>query len=318
MTQITTITPNPAIDLSTSVDRVEPFAKLRCAVPRRDPGGGGVNVARVVNRLGGQVTAIYPAGGISGQLLRHLLERENVPSLAISAAQETRQNVTIFEETTQRQFRFVMPGAALTESEWRACLVALAQGSPRPAFVVASGSLPAGVPDDFYVQVVRTAKQVGAKVIVDTSGPALKSVLRQGLYLIKPNLREFQELTGASPDSEIAQLEAGYRLIDEGQVEVIALSRGADGAILITSTGAWQAEGLPIEVASVVGAGDSFLGAMVLSLARGEEFELALRRGVAAGSAALISPGTELCSVEEAARLLPHVKVKPIARRKQH
>ena len=145
MNQVITVTPSPAIDISTSISRIAPFAKLRCASPQRDPGGGGINVARVVKRLGGEATAIYPIGGATGQLLHRLMEREGVPSLPTTATEETREDFTVFEKTTSQQYRFVLPGAQLSEQEWQQCLTSLANAKPLPNFVVASGSLPPGV-----------------------------------------------------------------------------------------------------------------------------------------------------------------------------
>jgi 6-phosphofructokinase 2 len=310
LTQIITLTPNPAIDVSTSVAKLAPFGKLRCTEPRRDPGGGGINVARVVKRLGGDVAAIYPAGGATGQLLHRLMDREGLRSLAIPAAHETREDFTVFEEATKRQYRFVMPGAPLAEQEWQQCLKALGSATPRPIFVVASGSLPPGVPEDFYGRVARIAKEIGAKAIVDSSGPALAAPLQEGVYLIKPNLREFQQLTATNSADDSALIEAGRRLIGQGRVECIALTLGPQGALLITRDRALRADALPIEPASVVGAGDSFLGAMVWSLAHDGRLDAALRCGVAAGSAALLNPGTELCEAEDVKRLAPQVTIR--------
>ena len=182
MTQIITVTANPAIDVSTSVSKIAPFSKLRCAPANQDPGGGGINVARVVHRLGGDVAAIYPAGGVPGQLLRGLIDREGIRSIAVPASEETRQDFTIFEQATNQQSRFVMPGAPLSGAEWQECIEQIVGSRPRPAYVVASGSLPPGVPEDFFVRVARVAKEMGAKAIVDTSGLPLKAALKEGVY----------------------------------------------------------------------------------------------------------------------------------------
>ena len=206
-----------------------------------------------------------------------------------------------------------MPGAPLREPEWQECLRQVASIMPRPDFVVASGSLPPGVPEDFYGRVARVAKETGAKTIVDTSGPPLKAALREGVYLIKPNLREFQELTGNSYTDDAALIEAGRSLIDQGLVELIALSLGSGGALVITHTLALRAEGLSIKPASVVGAGDSFVGALTWSLAHGDDLAALLRLGVAAGSAALLSPGTDLCRFEDVQSLAPQVIVRPVS-----
>jgi 6-phosphofructokinase 2 len=307
LTQIITVTPNPAIDVATSVGKLAPFTKLRCAAPRHDPGGGGINVARVITRLGGAVAAVYPAGGVAGQRLRHLMDHEGVKSLAIPTAEETREDFTVFEEATKQQYRFVLPGARLAETEWLECLNALESATPRPQFIVASGSLPPGVPADFFARVARAAKQIGARVILDTSGPALTAALEEGVYLIKPNLREFRELTGVAAADDAALIEAGRSLIARKFAALIALTMGPQGALLISADEAFRADGLAIEPASVVGAGDSFLGAMIFSLANNGDLGRALRCGVAGGSAALLRPGTDLCWPEDVERLAPVV-----------
>ncbi|BAL76846.1 1-phosphofructokinase family hexose kinase [Bradyrhizobium cosmicum] len=310
--QIVTLTINPAVDISTSVKKMLPFTKMRCAEAQRDPGGGGINVARVLNRLGAEATAIYPAGGATGQTLAALVEREAVRSIVIPTSNDTREDITVFDETTREQFRLVFPGALLSEFEWQQCLDAIARISPQAAFVIASGSLPPGVPADFYGRVAQAAKGP-AKVIVDTSGSSLKAALDVGVYLIKPNLREFQDLAGISSADEPSLIQAGRRLFDRYRIEIIALSMGPGGALLLTRDVALRAKGLPIELVSVSGAGDSFLGAMVSHLAEGAPLETALRYGVAGGSAALLSPGTGLCLGADVHRLASSVNVTAVA-----
>ncbi|MBB4369943.1 6-phosphofructokinase 2 [Bradyrhizobium sp. cir1] len=310
--EIVTLTINPAVDISTSVKKMVPYTKMRCAEARRDPGGGGINVARVLNRLGLEATAIYPAGGATGQTLAALVEREFVRSIVIPTSHDTREDITVFDETSREQFRLVFPGAFLKEFEWQQCLDAISRVSPQAAFVIASGSLPPGAPADFYGKVARASKGT-AKVIVDTSGASLKSALDAGVYLIKPNLREFQELAGISCADEPSLLEAGRRLLDRYRIEIIALSMGPGGALLLTRDIALRANGLPIEPVSVSGAGDSFLGAMVSSLASGDTLDTALRYGVAGGSAALLNPGTELCLGADVHRLAAGVTITAIA-----
>jgi len=311
LTQIVTLTMNPAVDLSTSVKKMVPFTKMRCAAGHRDPGGGGINVARVLKRLGIDATAIYPAGGATGQLLRDLVEREAVRNILIPARNETREDVTVFDEATREQYRFVFPGTWLGDMEWQECLASIGRITPPPAFVIASGSLPPGVPEDFFALLARASKSQ-SKVIVDTSGPLLETALQHGVYLIKPNLREFQELTGIAACDDATLIAAGRDLIDRGQTEIVALSMGPDGALLITRDLALRANGLAIDPASVSGAGDSFLGAMVWSLVNDGRLDNALRYGVAGGSAALLSPGTELCRAQDVHRLAADVIVSTV------
>jgi 6-phosphofructokinase 2 len=126
MTNIITLTINPAIDVSIAVERVAPVHKLRCTSARRDPGGGGINVARVLKRLGADVVALYPTGGVLGALLRQLVTDEEIPCLTIGISDETRENITVLDQSIGQQYRFILPGPRLSELEWRGCLDAVA------------------------------------------------------------------------------------------------------------------------------------------------------------------------------------------------
>ncbi len=310
MTDIVTITPNPAVDLSTSVEKIVPVYKLRGTSQQRDPGGGGINVARVVRRLGGDVRAIYPVGGPTGDLLRRLLDKEGVPSQTFSIAGETREDFFVSETSTGQPFRFILPGPRLSEEEWQRCLTLLSSIKPSPRFVVASGSLPGGVPDDFYARVTRIAKRLGATMVLDTSGPALAAAVAEGVDLIKPNLREMRELTGQEPN-DAGEWEASAKaLVHDGKVATIALTMGHLGAVLVTRNQVLRAGPLPIAPVGAVGAGDSFLGALLWQLASGGNLEEAFRYAVAGGAAALLNPGTSLCLPDDVERLAQQVAIK--------
>jgi 6-phosphofructokinase 2 len=310
MAEIITLTPNPAIDISTSVDRIVPMRKLRCAPQRRDPGGGGVNVARVVKRFGGDVEAILPVGGFTGQLLRRLINDEEIPHRVIEVEAETREDFSVSELSTAQQYRFVLPGLPLCEAEWRECLKALAGTEPRPKFVVGSGSLPPGVPNDFYAQAAAIARKLGAKFIIDTSGAPLAIAMEHGVYMIKPNLREMRDLVGVELLNQNDWIIAARAYINAGKVEVVALSLGHLGALLVTRDQALRSQ--PIKPVSAVGAGDSFLGAMIFSLAKGKSLTDAFRLGMAAGSSALINEGTELCRPADAYRLYATATIESV------
>jgi 6-phosphofructokinase 2 len=309
---IVTLTINPAVDIFVNVARVEPTRKLRCSAPKRDPGGGGINVARAAHRLGGSVAAIYPTGGAIGKLLHRLVEREGIESLVTPSHVETRENFTAYEETTGEQYRFVLPGSTLHRAEWEAVLDKLTTLSGKPKFVVASGSVPPGVPEDFFARVARHAKQLGAQCVVDTSGPALQMALEEGVTLIKPNLVELSDLIGAPLDTDEARMAACRQLAIDGRADVVALTLGEQGALLVTADKAFRSQPMAIEPVSTVGAGDSFLGGLVAALASGHSLYEAFRVAVAAGSAAVLSAGTELCSEEDVQRLLPKVKVSEL------
>lgn len=312
MIGVATITPNPAVDVSTSVERIVPTSKLRCTAARHDPGGGGINVARVIKRLGGNPIAIYPRGGATGHVLSQLVAREQIESRVCKIAEETRQDFAVDETGTGQQYRFVLPGPALDESEWRSCLECLDTLESRPGFVVASGSLPPGVPADFYARVGKISEGRNAKFVLDTSGPALVTALAQGVYLCKPNLHELSELVGARLDDEASWIRASRGLVEQGRAEIVALSLGHRGALLATRELTLRAQPLPIVPVSSVGAGDSFLGGMIFGLAAGFELEQAFRYAVAAGSSALLNPGTDLCHAADAVRLAARVVVQPL------
>jgi 6-phosphofructokinase 2 len=310
MMDVVTITPNPAVDVSTAVEKIVPVYKLRGAWRRRDPGGGGINVARVIKRLGGEAVAIYPIGGATGDSLHKLVEREGVASQTFTIADETREDFFVSEISTGQQYRFILPGPRLAEGEWRECLNLLSGAEPFPRFVVASGSLPHGVPDDFYARVARVAKRRGAKMILDTSGPALAAAVAEGVDLIKPNLREMRDLTGREPSDASEWEGAAKDLVRNGKVAVISLTMGHLGAALVTRDRILRAPPLAITPVSAVGAGDSFLGALIHGLASGIDLEDAFRLAAAAGAAALLNPGTELCRAEDVRRLAEAVILK--------
>ncbi|WP_210725640.1 1-phosphofructokinase family hexose kinase [Arthrobacter silvisoli] len=300
---ILTLTMNPALDISTSADSIYSGHKLRCGSSRIDPGGGGANVARVIHRLGGQAVAMYTAGGTTGDTYRHLMEAEGIPVLVAPVRGSTRQNFTVDELSTGRQFRFVLEGAELSGREWRNCLRLAARAVPAHGYVVASGSLPPGAPVDFYARVAQMVRKAGARCIVDTSGLALAAALGEGVFMVKPSRRELSELVGADLNDERNLMEAASGLIAQGSAEYVALTLGEDGALLASASGAARIAVPPVKVVSAVGAGDSFLAAFVLRLAQGNPPETALRTAVAAGSAAVLTPATELCRREDVERL---------------
>ncbi len=310
MKTIVTLTMNPAIDKSSTVDRVIPEKKLRCTPPRYEPGGGGINVSRAIRNLGGESVAIYPAGGTTGQMLRELLDEEGLKHYPISADSLTRENLMVFEESTRQQFRFGMPGPTLSDVEWQRCLDHLSTINPRPDYVVASGSLPPGVPDDFYARLAHIAQSLGARVVVDTSGQALRPAIRAGVYLTKPNIGELRELAGKEISHE-AELEAVAReFVEKGQSEVVVVSLGAAGALMVSKEGHQYIRAPMVPVVSRVGAGDSMVAGIVLSLARGQPIPEAVRFGVAAGAAAVMTPGSELCRREDTERLYQQMSQK--------
>jgi len=306
------LTMNPSVDLATETERVVATHKLRCSDTLHDAGGGGINVARVLTRLGGQCTSLCPAGGSSGQWLQARMAQEGMDGVFLPIAGQTRVSFTAHEQTTGAEYRFVMPGPALSDAEWQACLDHLQNLPDFPDLVVASGSLPPGVPTDFYARVARLCRARGARLVLDTAGPALAAALAEGVYLVKPNLRELSELSGQPLDTPAQRRAAAQALVARGQAEVVALTLGHLGALLVTRDGAWSAPPLPIKVASAVGAGDSFVGGMVWALQHHRPLNEAFAWGVATGSAALLTIGTGLCCKEDAQKLFAQVQTTPL------
>ncbi|KQT10871.1 1-phosphofructokinase family hexose kinase [Ramlibacter sp. Leaf400] len=309
MADIVTLTLNPAVDVATAVDRLVPGDKLRCAPPLVHPGGGGINVARVAARLGGDVIALYAAGGPTGELLQQLLREEELTCEALRIAGTTRENLAVQDKSTGQEFRFVLPGPALSPSEWQGGLSRCAQLAGQTSFVVASGSLPPGVPDDFHAR-LSSRLGPGARLVVDSSGPALKAALEAGVFAVKPSLTELRQLTGEPLDTRAEQLEACRRLVRTGRAMMVALSLGREGAMLVSAQGAWRAAGLPVTVAGTIGAGDSFVGGLVCALVRNEPPQEALRHAMAASAATVQERGTALCDAGKVRLLLQRVEVE--------
>lgn len=302
MTNIVTLTLNPALDLSFSVERLVPTCKLRCGEVRRDPGGGGVNVARVVRRLGTDCTAMYLAGGRTGRALTELVSAEHVRVDCVPIVGETRENVAVRETATGHEFRFIAPGPHISSSEAQALFDRLTSLEPAPHFLVASGSLPPGIPTDFYARIARAARTRGMHFVLDTSGEALVAALEEGVYAIKPSIDELRELSGEPLRESTEWAEAARRLVDRGCARIVLLTLGARGALMATGAGIDCVDGLQVPVVSAVGAGDSFLAAFVWSIDRGVPVGDALRYAVAAGTSAVLRAGTVLAQPDEIER----------------
>jgi 6-phosphofructokinase 2 len=303
MHTIATLTLNPALDLSTATERVFHTEKLRCGPPRFEPGGGGINVARVITVLGGRVTAVYPAGGPSGSLLESNLEARGIHQRVVPIAGITRESFSVDESSTGKQYRFVLPGPDLSAAEVKACLDAVTWLDPSPDYLVVSGGFPPNVaPGPLNEEIGKLAKRIGARLILDTS-QAMRFAPAHGVYLMKPNVEELCRMAGHSCDTRGEQIAAARGLVRDGRAEVVVVSIGAEGALLATGD---RVEHFPtprVKVASAVGAGDSMVGAMVLALDRGMGLTDAVRYGVAAGAATLMTPGTELCHRDDVERL---------------
>jgi 6-phosphofructokinase 2 len=305
MVNIITLTINPTIDKSTSVESVASEIKLRCDAPQFHAGGGGINVSRVVKRLGGDPLTIYTVGGGTGQHLVQLLDKENLRSQPIPIAGMTRENLTVYERSSGLQYRFGMPGPEI--NEWQACIDAC---FAQPAdYIVASGSLAPIVPEDFYKRIAERAKGTSTKVIVDTSGKALEACAQAGVYMLKPNLEEIQLLSGKKFETEEALADVVQELIHGGMAQVFVISMGASGAMMVTIDDVVKMRPPVVPVKSKVGAGDSMVAGIVWALSNGEDLRTAVRYGIASGSATVMQAGTQLAHVDDVMRIVKRIAV---------
>jgi len=305
--KILTITFSPAIDKSTSVPLLIPEKKLKCSAPVYEPGGGGINVARAIKRLNGHATAIYFAGGCTGNVFTKLLNKEDIDIIPIKTSGATRENLVVKEMETNQQFRFGMPSVRLTAKACQKCLSAL-ENIPDITYIVVSGSVSPGVPADIFLKIAKIAKSKNAKLIVDTSGEALSQAIAAGVYLIKPNLKELAALAGKEMLSIDQVKEAAKEIIHKFKCEAIVVSLAAQGAILITKSSCYRITPPDVNVQSTVGAGDSMLAGIVYSLQNNKDLVESARFGVACGTAATMNPGTELCHLTDVKKIYKNME----------
>lgn len=305
--RIVTLTVNPALDIAMEAGEVRPGHKVRTHGATYDPGGGGVNVSRVVHALGGQTLAILAIGGLTGRFIEQMLVDAGVPSRTVTVPGTTRVSLTVQETSSGSEYRFVPEGGVLMPSDAERILALL--GDVRAEWLVASGSLPPGFPADFYAQVARLAQRREIRYALDTSGIALAAALHQGVDLLKTSLSEFQSIVGAKPSDGAALADEASRLAASGVASMIALTLGERGAIVATPTDRWTLPAIPVRVRGSVGAGDSFLAGLVLGLARGQPPREALRLALATGAAAVMGHGTARVDRRQVEALLAEVPV---------
>lgn len=311
---VITVTPNPTVDLAVEVDQIRPGIKLRCSDPAIDPGGGGINCARVVVELGGTASAFYLAGGVNGQRMRSLLSGRGVEEHAVEIVEETRQSFHAHPLDGGELYRFVLPGPEVTSAECDHLVDAVVDQVAPGAIVVASGSLPPGAPDDLYAHLARAVRERRGRLVLDTTAPALGLAADEGVFVLRNNQREMAELVGRDLSDHADQEAALAELVDRGAAEVVLMGLGAEGSLVMTADAAWRIPAPQVEVASVVGAGDSLTGALALGLARGWTVERAAVWAVAAGAAAVMTPRTELCRRADVERLVDTIEPRPVPR----
>jgi 6-phosphofructokinase 2 len=315
MRRILTVTLNPALDLSTETARVSANVKLRCAEPRADPGGGGVNVSRAIRQLGGRSDALIAAGGPTGARLVELLKMEGLAPSPLPVGAETRISLSVSDLEDRAQYRFVMPGPLWSARDLSAAAERVAQSARTGDLVIVSGSLPPGAPPDWPLALARRLRAARAHVLLDTSGAPLTAAAaaRDGaLAVLRMDDEEAEALHGGLLSDAAATADFAARLVAEGAVGVTAVARGAEGSVVADATGRWLCAPPKVAVVSAVGAGDSFVAAFAMALAEGRPTPEACAAGVAAAAAAVTTPGTRLCERETFDTLLPQVVVTAV------
>ena len=310
MSDILTITLNPALDVSSSVDIVVPGPKLRCEEPRLDPGGGGVNVSRAVLRLGGQSHAFVALGGETGAAYKSMLDAEQIPLDLFEVEGNTRQSFAIVESSTKRQYRFQLPGPSWSADQTERMLRALAPHLTEGRFVALSGSMPAGVPAEIAATINEIAASSGAKLILDTSGLALIAAAANRatpFAMMRMDGEEATAVSGLNFATPAALADYGQRLIKDGVAARLVMSVGSRGTVGVSASDRFFCQPPKIETLSAVGAGDSMVAAIALEMSRGGSFRDAVRHGVAAAGSAVLTPATELCSKQTADEILERV-----------
>lgn len=305
MNSILTVALNPAVDLSSETERVQHTRKVRTFNERYDPGGGGINVARVVRRFGGEVEALFGAGGELGAMLERLLLEEGTPCRRLPFKGQTRLGHTVQERSTGLEYRFVPKGPAVLPEELEPFIDAVANHGGD--YVVASGSLPEGAPPEIYARMAEVATRRGARFVLDSSGAGLRETLaRSRVFLVKPSLGELEDLVGRKLD-ETGVYRETTALVERGAADFVAVTMGIEGAVLASAEGLLRLRAIHVSTRSAVGAGDSFLGGMIWALSQHWSTEDAFRFGISAGAAAVMTPGTELCRPQDVFELYEHM-----------
>ena len=306
MRDILTVTLNPALDFATHVDSVLPNVKLRCAAPRTDPGGGGINVSRAIALLGGTSRCLVALGGRNGETLAELLRAAGIDLIIHKAPGETRSSLSVRDENRGDQYRFMLPGPAWSPLDVIEAERTIVDSAQPGGISVVSGTLPPGVLPDIVPDLCGKLRAKGSEVIVDTSGPALHLLARAkgpAPDILRMNQEEADDLARRRLHDIRDSADFAQDLVRRGVAGKVIVARGPEGSVLATATDRFHYRAADVPVRSKVGAGDTFVGAFTLSLAQGNDLPRALRRAVAAASAAVMTEGTALCRREDAERL---------------
>ena len=309
---ITTITLNPSLDRMIAVHGLQTGESNRWTSLRSYAGGKGIDVSRAIHEMGGQTVAYGFIGGNEGRMLEILLDQEGVLFSFTPVEQATRTNFIINDARSHQQTIINAPGPHISKKELERFFEKLRKITPLPGTMVFSGSVPPGVPSDIYYSIINETRRYRVKTILDSAVQWLREGVKAKPYLIKPNVREAEELLETELPTEKAVIGATLDLVKKG-VEVAVISRGKDGLIAATRERIVKAVPPPVKVRSDIGAGDCTTAGLAIKLTAGEPLTEACRLGVAMGTAAVLTPGTELCHRADVEKLLPEIEVSEVA-----
>jgi 6-phosphofructokinase 2 len=305
---IVTVTLNPSLDEHIAVNHLVVEEANRWVKLRRYAGGKGIDVSRAIHEMGGMTVAYGFIGGGNGRAIEILLDEEGVLASFTPINQETRANFIITDMTTGQQTRIDAPGPRVSKRALERFRKKLRQIRPKPDMLALGGSVPPGVPVSIYRDIIAECRENRVKTILDADGQWLVEGIKARPYLIKPNVREAEALLGRPLATEQSIIEAALDLVATG-IEVVVISRGKEGTIAASKRSVFKAVSPPVRVKSRVGAGDCTVAGLALKLAYGKSLKEACRLGVAMGTAAVLTPGTELCHRADVERLLPKIKI---------
>lgn len=304
---IYTVTLNPALDKTVEIPGMALDTVNRITEMRTDPGGKGINVSKVIAKLGGESRAVGILGGESGRTLEKLLEGEPFATRFRFVEGQTRTNLKIIDREGHTNTDINEPGLTVTAAELDALLRELLAELRPGDIVVLAGSLPKGAPQDTYRTWTAACKKAGARVFLDADGALLAEGLKAAPYLIKPNDGELSRLAGKKLETLEELTAEGRKLLERG-IERVVISLGGRGALYLRKGSTIYAEGLRVPVGSTVGAGDSVVAALAYAEAQGLSEEEAVRLSTAAGAANVMCSGTQAAEREAVEALLPKVR----------
>ncbi|MCI8832180.1 MAG: 1-phosphofructokinase [Lachnospiraceae bacterium] len=309
---IYTVTLNPALDKTVEIPSFAADSVNRITTMRTDPGGKGINVSKVISKLGGQSIATGILGGDTGLAIQSALKTMGLKTSFRFTEGETRTNLKVIDPVNHTNTDINEPGVTVSEEILNGLLAQLTAGLEKGDIVVLSGSLPKGSPRDTYYTWTGACKKAGAKVILDADGELLEAGLKASPYLIKPNNHELSQLLGETLATPEELNKAARRLMEEHGIAKVVVSMGGKGALYVTQDETIYAEGLKVPVGSTVGAGDSVVAALAVAEESGMGLEETVRLSTATGGANVMCSGTQAAEYEVIQELLPKVVFQKI------